>query len=300
MTIQAEDQSAIDFFLDTVWMENGLSKNTLMAYRSDLSRFAVWLEPRDCTLLKVDKKHLLAYLTVRAREQTDPRTTARILSTLRRFYRLLMRENKVQFDPTVQVESPRAGRPLPGALTEQDVDALLAAPDVEETLGLRDRAMLEMMYATGLRVSELILLQQHEVNRVQGWVKMHGKGGKERVIPLGETASDWLDKYLQEARPELAHGASCPYLFLTHRHGPMTRQAFWYLIQRYASTAGIRAHLSPHTLRHTFATHLLNHGADLRVVQMLLGHADLSTTQIYTHIAQARLQALYTEHHPRG
>jgi integrase/recombinase XerD len=300
MTIQTEDQNAIDLFLDTVWMESGLSQNTLSAYRNDLTRYATWLTPRGETLLSADKQQLLAYFTVRAQTQTSPRTTARILSTLRRFYRLHQRDNPDQIDPTLQVQPPRTGRPLPSALTEREVEALLAAPDCSDPLGMRDRAMLEMMYASGLRVSELIQLQLHEVNRVQGWVKMHGKGDKERIVPLGETASDWLERYLNEARPELSQGVSTPYIFLTRRRQPMTRQAFWYLIRRYAQEAGIKAPLSPHTLRHTFATHLLNHGADLRVVQLLLGHTDLSTTQIYTHIAQARLQALHATHHPRG
>lgn len=300
MTIQADDQVEIDNFLDTVWMEQGLSRNTLQAYRSDLSLFALWLATQGSHLLIADRAKVLEYLTIKASQQNSPRSAARLLSSLRRFYRLLIRENRRQIDPTLLVESPRSGRPLPSALTEKNIEKLLEAPDCEDLLGLRDRAMLEVMYATGLRVSELVALKQQEFNQIQGWVQITGKGGKERLVPVGATASDWLDRYLSDSRPQLAAGVTTPFLFLTRRKKPMTRQAFWYLIQRYAKQADIQVHLSPHTLRHSFATHLLNHGADLRVVQMLLGHTDLSTTQIYTHIAQARLKELHATHHPRG
>lgn len=292
--------ASLDRFLDNLWMERGLADNTLKAYRSDLSKFAEWLAERDLELETAARVQLLEYLGWRARHGSHARSSARLLSSLRRYYRWLLREKRIETDPTAQIDSPRLGRPLPKSLTEEDVEALLDAPDLDDVLGLRDRAMLEVLYACGLRVSELVALRIDELNTRQGVVRVVGKGGKQRLVPLGEVALDWLARYLNEARPELLRGRPTPDLFPTRRGHAMTRQAFWQLIKRYAKTAGIDKPLSPHTLRHAFATHLLNHGADLRVVQMLLGHSDLSTTQIYTHVARERLKQLHQSHHPRG
>ena len=297
--LSAADRDAIEAFLDAVWSEHGLADATLAAYRSDLVQVARWL-PEDVPLLAAGRMHLLDYLAHRNAPGSSPRSAARLLSSLRRFYRWAVRDGRRRDDPTALIEMPRQGRPLPKTLSERDVEALLAAPDTDTDLGLRDRAMLELLYATGLRVSELVRLQVHQVNRRQGVVQVVGKGGRERLVPVGDTALDWLGAYLRRARPALLDGREADALFPTRRGTAMTRQNFWHLIRRYAAAAGIRVELSPHGLRHAFATHLLNHGADLRVVQMLLGHADLSTTQIYTHVARARLQALHAEHHPRG
>ena len=291
----------IERFLDALWMERGLSDNTLSAYRNDLTQFANWLEQQHASnLLAVERAQLMAYLALRSEQQRSPRSSARLLSSLRRFYTWCRRERLIEEDPTRLLSAPKLGRPLPDTLSEEDVEKLLDAPNHKTTLGLRDRTMLELLYATGLRVSELVSLQEHQVNLRQGVVRVTGKGQKERLVPMGEVAIDWLRRYIKEARPELAAGQAGEALFLTKRKSGMTRQAFWYLIKRYASQVGIQTHLSPHTLRHAFATHLLNHGADLRVVQMLLGHSNVSTTQIYTHVAKARLQALHAQHHPRG
>ena len=287
----------IERFLDALWLEAGLSRNTLSAYRSDLEGFSAWLKGSPAQAVRAQ---LLAYLAECERSGARPRTTARLLSSLRRFYRYLLRENLIAEDPTAQLESPKLGRPLPKSLTEEQVEALLGTPDGSAPLGLRDRAMLETLYATGLRVSELVGLTLQQVNLQAGVVKVIGKGNKERLVPLGEEAIESLDRYLSEARSGLLHGRPADALFPTARGGPMTRQAFWKNIKRYARLAGIESNLSPHTLRHAFATHLLNHGADLRVVQMLLGHADLSTTQIYTQVARERLKQLHAQHHPRG
>lgn len=293
--------AVIERFLDALWMERGLSDNTLAAYRNDLTQFAHWLEQQEVSdLLAAQRDHLSDYLALRSEQQRSPRSSARLLSSLRRFYTWSRRERLVEEDPTRLLASPKLGRHLPDTLSEDDVERLLAAPDPAQTLGLRDRTMLELLYATGLRVSELVNLQEHQVNLRQGVVRVTGKGQKERLVPMGEVAIDWLRRYLAEARPALAAGVPTDILFLTRRRQGMTRQAFWYLIKRYARQVGIRVELSPHTLRHAFATHLLNHGADLRAVQMLLGHSNISTTQIYTHVAQARLQALHARHHPRG
>ncbi|MDX5333013.1 MAG: site-specific tyrosine recombinase XerD [Gammaproteobacteria bacterium] len=292
---------AIDRFLDAMWMERGLSDNTLAAYRNDLAGLAGWLEGQGHALLAAGRGDLQGYLAHRLQQGARPRSTARLLSSLRRFYRWSLREGLVTADPSAQIESPRLGRPLPDTLTEADVEALLAAPDLATDLGLRDRAMLELLYATGLRVSELVALRLDQVSLRQGVLRVMGKGSKERLVPMGEEAVARIEDYLRGARGDLLKGAGVSdALFVTRRGGAMTRQAFWYLIRRYAEQAGIRRHLSPHTLRHAFATHLLNHGADLRVVQMLLGHSDLSTTQIYTHVARARLKDLHAAHHPRG
>jgi integrase/recombinase XerD len=292
------DGDVIAVFLDALWMERGLSPNTLDAYRTDLNRFAVWLDGQGESLMSARRHHVLEYLASLA--ASPARSNARRLSTLRRFYQYQARERRLLDDPTLRVDGPRLGRPLPGSLTEGEVEALLEAPDVLSPLGLRDRTMLELLYATGLRVSELVGLTLAQVSLQQGVLRVTGKGSKERLVPFGEDASDWLEKYLLEARPGLLRGRPSHALFPTARGAAMTRQAFWYLIKRYARLAGTRREPSPHTLRHAFATHLLNHGADLRVVQMLLGHSDISTTQIYTHVARERLRQLHAQHHPRG
>ena len=286
-------------FLDAVWLESGLSENTLNAYRTDLAAFEGWLGNKKLPLDAVTRAELLGYLAANVRQGLSPRSSARRLSTLRRFYRYLLREGLIQEDPTADVRSPSLGRPLPKSITEASVEKLLAAPP-ETTLGVRDRAMLETMYASGLRVSELVALALNELDLTTGLVRVTGKGGKERIVPLGDEATSRLGDYLKGARPSLLGEQKSGAVFLTRRGQPMTRQAFWQLIKRYSTLAGIDSSLSPHSLRHAFATHLLNHGADLRSVQMLLGHADLSTTQIYTHVAKARLQTLHSSHHPRG
>ncbi|MGB1447964.1 MAG: site-specific tyrosine recombinase XerD [Arenicellales bacterium] len=286
-------------FLDAVWLESGLSENTLNAYRADLAAFEGWLGKKKLPLDAVTRAELLGYLAANVRQGLSPRSSARRLSTLRRFYRYLLREGLIGEDPTADVRSPSLGRPLPKSITEASVEKLLAAPP-ETTLGVRDRAMLETMYASGLRVSELVALALNELDLTTGLVRVTGKGGKERIVPLGDEATSRLGDYLKGARPSLLGEQKSGAVFLTRRGQPMTRQAFWQLIKRYSAAAGIDSSLSPHSLRHAFATHLLNHGADLRSVQMLLGHADLSTTQIYTHVAKARLQTLHASHHPRG
>lgn len=289
----------IDLFLDALWMERGLGENTLQAYRTDLYTFAEWQCSRgNHDLLQTSATDLHAYLAVQARRST--RSTARRLSSLRRLFQYLAREGRIVTDPTVNVESPRLGRSLPKSLTEADVEALLQAPDVSSRTGMRDRAMLEVLYATGLRVSELVNLRLEQLNLRQGVIRVIGKGNKERLVPLGEESIDWLNRYIREVRPDFFKGQPDATLFPSNRGRPQTRQTFWYAIKRYAITAGINKPLSPHVLRHAFATHLLNHGADLRVVQMLLGHSDISTTQIYTHIAKERLKDIHAKHHPRG
>ncbi|BCX82311.1 integrase/recombinase XerD [Methylomarinovum caldicuralii] len=294
----AEDNAAlIQRFVDALWLEEGLSANTLAAYRSDLKRFAAWL---DKPLPEAGQGDIAAYLGQRLHDGASRRTSARLLSSLRKFYRYLVRERLLEADPCSGIESPYLGRSLPASLSEAEVERLLEAQDVTDPLGLRDRCMLEVLYATGLRVSELTGLRFEQMDLQQGLVRVFGKGSKERLVPLGEEALAWLVRYLQEGRPLILRGRSAEAVFVTHRGGAMTRQAFWQLIKRYARKAGIDKPLSPHTLRHAFATHLLDHGADLRVVQLLLGHSSLSTTQIYTHVAQARLKALHERFHPRG
>ena len=288
----------IDQFLDAVWVEQGLSKNTLSAYSSDLRIFAKWLS--DKSMLDVDKGDLSRFLATRYAAGIGNRSTARILSSLRRFYGYYIRENSLIIDPTLLIESPHIGRPLPISLSELDVELLLNAPEVTNTNGFRDKTMLEVLYATGLRVSELVGLKFEQISFRQGVVRIIGKGDKERLVPVGEEAMSWLEAYMIQARKKLLGERQCDYLFVTNRGDGMTRQAFWHIIKRHAKKAGISKVLSPHTLRHAFATHLLNHGADLRVVQLLLGHADLSTTQIYTHIARERLKELHSKFHPRG
>ena len=294
------DKEIIERFGDSLWLQDGLSANTLNAYRRDVEGLSRWLASRGISLIKATRADLLEYLSVCVGQGVRPRTTARLLSSLRRFYGYLLREDQVRTDPTALIDSPKIGRPLPKSLTEEQVEKLLQAPDISARLGLRDRAMLETLYATGLRVSELVGLTLSQVSLGQGVVRVIGKGDKERLVPLGEEAISWLNRYLAEGRPALVRRRSTDAVFATARGAPMTRQAFWHNLKRHARTAGIRSAISPHTLRHAFATHLMNHGADLRVVQMLLGHADLSTTQIYTHIARARLKSLHEQHHPRG
>ncbi len=296
----AEQEEIIDVFLDALWMERGLSKNTLSSYRIDLVYFANWLDGKTKNLLDIDRAEILEYLSKRTQEKITPRSMARLLSSLRRFYRHQLGEGRVAVDPTLQIDLPKLGRPLPDALTEAEVEKLINAPDTDDVLGLRDRSMLEVIYATGLRVSELIAIQSSQINMRQGYVRIIGKGNKERLVPVGDEALFWMEKYQGQSRVELSKGGAVDCFYLTKRAQGMTRQAFWYVIKRYAEQQGITKHLSPHTLRHSFATHLLNHGADLRVVQMLLGHSDLSTTQIYTHVAQARLKDVHKQHHPRG
>jgi integrase/recombinase XerD len=292
------DQKIVESYIDAVWMERGLAENTLAAYRSDLRRFASWLAERDRSLLAATRADVLEYLASLA--TSPPRSVARRLSSLRRFYQYSMRHARIAEDPCARVEAPRIGRSLPTTLSEAEVEALLEAPDIGVREGLRDRTMLELLYATGLRVSELVNLKLGQINHQQGVVRVTGKGGKERLVPLGESALDWLERYLRETRPQLLVAGHGDALFPGARGGAISRQAFWYAIKRYAMIAGISKTISPHTLRHAFATHLLNHGADLRVVQLLLGHSDISTTQIYTHVAKQRLKQLHAEHHPRG
>jgi integrase/recombinase XerD len=290
----------IDRFLDAVWMERGLSPNTLAAYRADLSALERWLEQHDSDLLSASRADVLSFMASRIEGGSRPRSTARQLSSFRRFYRQLVREGALREDPTALIDMPKVGRSLPRSLTEEEVESLLAAPAVGEPLGHRDRTMLEVLYATGLRVSELVSLKLSSVNLGQGVLRIVGKGDRERLIPLGEEAVQWVQQFLLGPRVEILLERQTDYLFPTRRGDRMTRQAFWHIIKRHARSAGIQKELSPHTLRHAFATHLLNHGADLRVVQMLLGHSDLSTTQIYTHVARERLKDLHSKHHPRG
>jgi integrase/recombinase XerD len=290
----------LDRFCDALWLEDGLSRNTIESYRRDLRLFAAWLsDDRGRSLLQAQRADLLAYFSARF-PRTKARSAARLLSSLRRLYRYLLRENRIETDPTLEIESPKLPRSLPKTLTEGDVDSLLAGADTDTPIGLRDKAMLETLYASGLRVSELVTMKGPQLSQDMGVVRVMGKGSKERLVPIGEEALNWLRRYLDEGRPAILDGRQTDALFVTARGQSMTRQAFWHLIRRYAAKAGIRKPISPHTLRHAFATHLLNHGADLRVVQMLLGHADISTTQIYTHVARERLKQLHARHHPRG
>ncbi|MBT6890548.1 MAG: site-specific tyrosine recombinase XerD [Gammaproteobacteria bacterium] len=297
----ASDQALIDRFLDALWLEKGLSDNTLKAYRGDLEKFGDWAQRQAKSIIAIRREEILQYLSYRMGKGLKARSTARCLSCLRALYRYLLREKMLSDDPTLRVENPKLGRPLPETLTEQDVERLLAAPDTNTSMGVRDRTMLEVLYACGLRVSELTNLQLSEINLRQGVIRIVGKGSKERLVPMGEESIVWVSRYLAEARLELLKknlAQNC--VFPSNRGVAMTRQAFWYRIKAHAQTAGIQKKLSPHTLRHAFATHLLNHGADLRVVQLLLGHSDLSTTQIYTHVAQHRMKELHERHHPRG
>ncbi|HEX3633330.1 MAG TPA: site-specific tyrosine recombinase XerD [Casimicrobiaceae bacterium] len=292
----------IDAFCDQVWLQDGLAASSLASYRRDLTAWSAWLErSAHKSLLGAERTDVEAFLAAQFQKKAKIASINRRLSTLRRFYRLHAAQATIAADPTLRVKSPKLPRSLPRNLSEDQVAALLGAPDTESALGLRDRAMLETLYATGLRVSELVGLKLSQVSLDMGVVRVLGKGNKERLVPLGEEAIDWLKRYCATARAELGGDAKAEAVFVTARRGPMTRQAFWQLIKRHAATAGIaRTALSPHTLRHAFATHLLNHGADLRVVQLLLGHSDITTTTIYTHVARERLKQLHHRHHPRG
>ncbi|PZN32485.1 MAG: site-specific tyrosine recombinase XerD [Proteobacteria bacterium] len=299
-TAASPSRAAIERFLDAVWMERGLSPNTLSAYRADLVALDRWLQARGTSIVAATRADVLEFIAWRVEAGARPRSTARQLSSFRRFFRYIVREGLIAEDPTAQIAMPKIGRSLPKSLTEEEVEALLAAPAIEDPLGHRDRTMLEVLYATGLRVSELVNLKASHVNMTQGVLRIVGKGDRERLIPLGEEAVSWLQRFIDGPRLEILLERQTDYLFPTRRGDRMTRQAFWHIIKRYAQKAGVQKALSPHTLRHAFATHLLNHGADLRVVQMLLGHSDLSTTQIYTHVARERMKELHAQHHPRG
>ena len=300
-TINLDHRQLLDAYLDQLWLEKGLSRNTLESYGRDLRFFAAWLETQGRGLLLADRSDLLNYLNHRSSIGVASRSVARGLSAIRSFYKYLLRENRIVEDPTLRIDNPKLGRKLPDTLSESEVDALLAAPNTASAVGYRDRTMLELLYATGLRVTELVTLEMNDLNLRQGVLRVMGKGGKERLVPMGDEAMAWVEGFVRDHRSLLMRRSeSEAVLFPSNRGREMTRQAFWYLIKRHAAEAGIRHSLSPHSLRHAFATHLVNYGADLRVVQLLLGHSDLSTTQIYTHVAKQRMQALHAAHHPRG
>lgn len=301
MKIEAQSLQFIEQFIDAIWSERGLSKLTLEAYQQDLRLFSNWLAKKGKLLIDAAQSDILAYLSCRAKQKFSARSNARLLSSLKQFYRYRVRTGQRQDNPTELISAPKITRLLPDTLTEQDMEQLLDAPDTESAFGLRDRCMLELMYSSGLRVSELVSVELSQLNLNLGLIRLTGKGNKERVIPIGEEAQYWLKQYIKHGRNELIRSkVNSDALFLSSRGSAITRQAFWQHLKKYLLKAGIKTGYSPHSLRHAFATHLLNHGADLRTVQMLLGHSDLSTTQIYTHIAQARLQALHEQHHPRG
>ena len=300
LAAQQDDFAEIDRFLDQLWMERGLSDHTLSAYRRDLRKFSGWLEQSEIGMRAAGRADIQNFLVHESKRGLKPRSLARLLSSIRAYYSSLLLDGILSKDPAAEVDSPKLGQSLPASLSEEQVVALLAAPDIESAKGLRDRAMLELLYATGLRVSELIGLRDSQINLRAGIVRVMGKGSRERIVPMGEVAQQWLQRWLRQGRPELLLQASSDLLFPGRAGKMMTRQTFWHIIKRCAADAGIGQQLSPHTLRHAFATHLLNHGADLRSVQMLLGHANLSTTQIYTHVARERLQQLHAVHHPRG
>jgi integrase/recombinase XerD len=290
----------IDQFIDHLWLEDGLSKNTLNSYRFDLELFTVWLDNKlKKNILDVSQEDIQQYLSFKF-PTSQSRSISRLLATLRRLFRYLLRQKKIKIDPTLEIQSPKIPKSLPKSLSEEDVESLLSAPDVETNAGLRDKAMLELLYACGLRVSELVNILLTELSMTEGVIRITGKGNKTRLVPMGEEAVDWIKKYIDESRNKILKQSASKYLFITIRGGAMTRQAFWYLIKKYSIIANIKKPMSPHVIRHAFATHLLNHGADLRVVQMLLGHSDISTTQIYTHVARERLKKLHESHHPRG
>lgn len=301
MKISATNQEIIDDFISMLWIEKGLSENTASSYKTDLTTFCRFLKQfcGDVTLLEISGTHIDTYLEYRVSRNISQRSTSRFLSTCRALFKYLIASHKVNKSPLENIQNPKLPSYLPSTLSEQQVNDLLAAPDDNDPIQMRDKAMLELLYATGMRVSELVNLQMHELGLVQGVIRVTGKGGKERLVPMGENAQDLVSHYIKYFRPELLNRPSNT-VFPSKRGTTMTRQTFWHRIKYYAKVAGIQTHLSPHTLRHAFATHLLNHGADLRVVQMLLGHSDLSTTQIYTHVATHRLQKLVEEHHPRG
>jgi integrase/recombinase XerD len=300
-TLAGGDRGVIDAFCDQLWLQDGLAQASLVAYRRDLLAWSHWLEQRGRALLGVDRADVESWLADQFTAKAKATSIARRLSTLRRFYRHAIDRGQLRDDPTLRVAAPKRPRRLPKSVSEKQVEALLGAPDVERDLGLRDRAMLETLYASGLRVSELVGLKRSQISMDAGVVRVLGKGSKERLVPIGDEAIHWIGRYLANARPALAGTSRSDHVFITGRGSAMTRQAFWALVKRYATIAGIAPEtLSPHVLRHAFATHLLNHGADLRVVQLLLGHADITTTTIYTHVARERLKRLHAQHHPRG
>ena len=292
-------ETSVDAFVDALWLEEGLARNTLEAYRRDLRLYTAWLSERGGALLESRESDLNAYFSER-HASTRATTANRRLTVFKRFFRWALRERLLTADPTLKLQAAKQALRVPKTLTESQVEDLLNAPNVQTTLGLRDRAMLELMYASGLRVSELVDLKVVRLGMAEGVVRVLGKGDKERLVPFGEEARDWLGRYLAEARPAVLQGRASEDLFVTGRGSAMSRVMFWHLVKKYALRSGVEVPLSPHTLRHAFATHLLNHGADLRAVQMLLGHADISTTTIYTHVARERLKALHARHHPRG
>ena len=297
----SNNSALIDEFCDALWLEDGLARNTLDAYRSDLVQFEQWLKKRHTREISgADHGDVQCYLAYQFQKKSRASSAARLLSSLKRFFRWLQRQNRIKADPTLNIDTPKLPRNLPKSMTEADVESLLAAPDIETPRGERDKAMLEVLYASGLRVSELVTLKLPQVSQDMGVVRVLGKGSKERLVPLGEEALNWVKRYLTSGRLGLLAGRGSEDLFVTSRGEAMTRQSFWQIIKRYALQAGLAASISPHVLRHAFATHLLNHGADLRVVQLLLGHSDISTTQIYTHVARERLKQLHAKHHPRG
>jgi integrase/recombinase XerD len=299
-SLAAAPQPGIDEFIDGLWLEHGLSSNTLAAYRRDLVLLAQWLRERGVSLDVAREHDLHGYMGARLAEKGKSSSANRRLTVFKRYYRWALRENRIAADPTLRLVPARQALRVPKTLTELQVEQLLAAPDLSTPLGLRDRAMLELMYASGLRVSELVMLRVFELSLADGVLRVVGKGNKERLVPFGAEARRWIERYLKEAREEILGGQQTADLFVTARGAGMTRVMFWMIVKKQALAAGIRVPLSPHTLRHAFATHLLNHGADLRAVQMLLGHADISTTTIYTHVARERLRQLHAQHHPRG
>ena len=293
-------QKIIDDFIDHLWLEDGLSKNTLNSYRFDLIIFDSWLgEQKKIAMMDVSELEIQEFLAFKF-PSSKSRSISRLLATLRRFFRYQLREKKIQKDPTLKIQTPKIPKSLPKSLSEEEVESLLDAPNLDSSSGLRDRSMLELLYACGLRVTELVDIQLTEVILSDGVIRVTGKGSKTRLVPMGEEAVDWIKKYIAEARDDILRKKTSKFLFVTNRGGAMTRQAFWYVIKKYAVIANINKPMSPHILRHAFATHLINHGADLRVVQMLLGHTDISTTQIYIHVARERLKKIHQEHHPRG
>lgn len=295
-----QDNNIIEQFCDQIWMEQGLADATLASYRTDLKKFAQWLSKKNISLLKVTRIELQNYLAYRYKQAFNSRSTARFLSSARKFYRYLLQTNQIAEDPTLHIDSPKIQPPIPKAISESDVESLLLQPDLETAIGLRDKAMLELLYSSGLRISELVSIEINQIGFQQGVIRVIGKGNKERLVPIGEVALDAINHYIRHGRSELAKEHVVDHLFLSERSKMMTRQTFWYRIKFYVKQAGLKSNISPHTLRHAFATHLLNHGADLRTLQMLLGHSDLSTTQIYTHVAKERLKQLHSQHHPRG
>ena len=298
--MKIDPPESIQLFVNALLSQDGLSRNTIIAYQQDIRDFSVWIENKHETLLTISRNRIQQYLAERLEGGYTSRSNARFLSSLRRYFCFLIREGLITEDPSVNISSPKLGRRLPDTLNEEEVERLLQTPDINSATGLRDKAILELLYACGLRVSEMISLQNSQLLLDAGCLRVVGKGNKERLIPMGEEAVEWITRYLRDSRLKLLKGRDCHFLFVSNRGNPLSRQSCWYMIKKLALVARIDKHLSPHTLRHAFATHLLDHGADLRSVQMLLGHKDLSTTQIYTHVARQRMKDLHRQHHPRG